>query len=142
MQQPIIRIIVGIQKKDRGIGYQNDLLFKLVKTKKGSNPYYRHTIVMGRKTFESIAEHCPNRTNIVITRNADWQHEGVTVVGSLDEALAKAREAEQEEIFIIGGSEIYSQALPFAHRLYLTLFEGEKNADTFSRRMKIYLQKN
>lgn len=132
MKKPLISIIVAIQKTDRGIGYQNDLLFKI----SGDHKRFKalttgHAIVMGRKTFESIGRALPNRTNIVITRNADWQHDGILATDSLEAALTEARKVEQEEIFIIGGSEIYIQALPFADRLYITVVEGDKPADTF-----------
>jgi dihydrofolate reductase len=132
MKQPIVSIIVAIQQKDRGIGRGNDLLFKISEDQKRFKLLTTgHVIIMGRKTFESIGRPLPNRTSIVITRNEEWRHEGVLAVQSLAEAVQKARELEQEEIFIIGGSEVYAQALPFADRLYLTVVEGNEEADTF-----------
>ena len=86
---------------------------------------------MGRKTFESFgAKPLPGRTNIIITRNANYTAEGCAVVASLTDALAAAEKIDNE-IFVIGGGEIYTQALPFAHRLYLTVIEDEKDGDTF-----------
>lgn len=75
-------------------------------------------VIMGRKTFDSIGRPLPGRLNIVITRQADWQHEGVTVVHSLQDALALA--ANVDEVCIVGGAEIYRQALPLADRMCLT----------------------
>jgi dihydrofolate reductase len=90
-----------------------------------------HTVIMGRKTYESIGRPLPNRTNIVISRNADFKPDGMIVCASLEEALKKSREIEKGEIFIIGGGEIYKQALPFTDKLYLTLFKTEKEGDVF-----------
>ncbi|WND02825.1 dihydrofolate reductase [Temperatibacter marinus] len=87
-------------------------------------------IVMGRKTFESIGRPLPGRENVVITRNNQWQHKGVTVVSSLEAAYAHL--FKQDEIMIIGGGEIYKQALTKAHRLYLTKVDlSVDNADTW-----------
>jgi dihydrofolate reductase len=84
-------------------------------------------IIMGRKTFESIGRPLPGRYNIVVTRNPAWTTEGVDTRLSLDDALAAA--AQAEEIFVIGGAEIYALALPRADRLLLTelhqAFEGD-----------------
>lgn len=90
-------------------------------------------IVMGRKTFESLRKPLPGRTNIVMTRDASWTHEGVKVVSNLDEAIAMAESVAMidgvTELMIIGGEQIYRQALPQADRLYLTRvgqsFEGD-----------------
>ena len=94
-----------------------------------------HPVIMGRKTFESIlsalGKPLPGRTNIVITRNTGYRHEGATIAHSLEEAIAKAREIDSEEIFIGGGSEIYRQALSYVDRLYLTLIDDEKDGDAF-----------
>ncbi|HEY4123657.1 MAG TPA: dihydrofolate reductase [Rhizomicrobium sp.] len=78
-------------------------------------------IVMGRKTWDSFPKKpLPGRTNIVITRAADWRAEGAVTVHSLDEALAKAQGENPDEIAVIGGAEIYNLALPRADRVYLT----------------------
>lgn len=89
-----------------------------------------HPIVMGRKTFESIGRVLPKRTNIVITRDRTFRVEGGAVVHSFEEALEWARRAPgAEEVFVIGGSEIFRLALPLAWRIYLTEvrwpFEGD-----------------
>jgi dihydrofolate reductase len=89
-----------------------------------------HTIIMGRKTWESIGRPLPGRRMVVITRQAGYQAEGVAVVSSLEDALALARVAGDEEAFIIGGAEIYRLALPHADRLYMTLVLAEVEGDT------------
>ncbi|HEV8666302.1 MAG TPA: dihydrofolate reductase [Candidatus Paceibacterota bacterium] len=94
-----------------------------------------HPIIMGRKTFDSIVnmlgKPLPGRTNIVVTRDSAWQYEGVMVAHSLEEALEKARELDPKEIHIGGGAEMYKQALPYVNKLFLTLIEDDKEADTF-----------
>lgn len=90
-----------------------------------------HPIIMGRKTYESIGRALPGRTNIVITRSPDFSAVGVIVTHSLDVALEKAREIEEKEIFIIGGGEIFKQALPIADKLYLTLVDDDIKGDTY-----------
>jgi len=78
-------------------------------------------IVMGRKTWDSFPKRpLPGRTNIVITRDANWQAEGAVVVHSLEEALKKAEHEKPDEIAVIGGGEIYRLALPHAGRIHLT----------------------
>lgn len=77
-----------------------------------------HPILMGRKTFESLGRPLPGRRNIVITRNPDYHPPGCETALSLPHAVALC--AEVEEIFFIGGADLYAQALPIAHRLYLT----------------------
>jgi dihydrofolate reductase len=88
-----------------------------------------HTVIMGRKTFDEIKQPLANRRNVVITRNTDFQPRGVTVVPSLDEALALA--ATEDEVFVIGGGEIFRLALPRADLLYLTLVHARVEGDTF-----------
>ncbi|KKW44080.1 MAG: Dihydrofolate reductase [Parcubacteria group bacterium GW2011_GWA2_56_21] len=94
-----------------------------------------HPIIMGRKTFESIVSYLgkplQGRTNIVVTRDADWKYEGVIVVGSLEEGIAKAKDLDAEEIHVGGGAQIYEQALPHIDKLYLTLVDDVKEADSF-----------
>lgn len=91
-----------------------------------------HAIIMGRKTFESIGKPLPNRTNIVITRNKDYLVEGVVTCFSLREAVEWAGRAPgSEEIFIIGGGEIFKEALPKAGRIYLTEVQWPFEGDAF-----------
>ena len=87
-----------------------------------------HPILMGRKTFESIGKPLPGRTNIVITRQKSFQCSGTTVAHSLEEALRICE--EETEVFVIGGAEIFRQALPLADRIYLTRIEKDFEGDT------------
>lgn len=88
-----------------------------------------HAIIMGRKTFDSIGKALPGRKNIVISRNSSWKKEGVIMAHSLEEALSLCH--SDNEVFIIGGAEIYTQAYPQAHRLLLTFIEHDFDGDTF-----------
>ena len=87
-----------------------------------------HTVVMGRKTFESLGRPLPRRTNIVVTRQPGWTADGVLVAAGLEEALAIA--AEQEgDVMVIGGAEIYAQALPLAGHQILTAVHVSPEGD-------------
>lgn len=90
-------------------------------------------IIMGRKTFESLGRPLPKRENIVISRRSDFHPEGVKVFNSLESALAdvESRAEALEEVFIVGGAEIYSLSLSKIHRLYLTLVDQEVPGDAF-----------
>ena len=88
-----------------------------------------HAILMGRKTYESIGRPLPNRLNIVMTRNRDYQAPGCCVVGTLDEAIHKTKEEGKSTLFIIGGAEIYSLLLPFVTELYLTIVHHTLDGD-------------
>jgi dihydrofolate reductase len=107
-----------------------------------------HAIVMGRKTYESIGRPLPDRTSIVVTRNAEYRPPGVQVAASLPAALELAAAAERaaaarrlssgeassasdEEAFVIGGGELYRHAMPLADRLYLTLVHANVEGDVF-----------
>lgn len=90
-----------------------------------------HPVIMGRRTLDALGKPLPNRTNIVITRSTDFQAEGVTVVHTLDDALAEARKVEENEVFVIGGAEIYALALPVATTLYLTEIYRAYSGDTY-----------
>lgn len=132
MTKPKISIVVGIIKDTRAIGRGSDLLVRISDDMKRFRSLTTgHPVIMGRKTYESIGKPLPNRTNIVITRNPDFAAEGVIVCQTRDEALQKAEEVETEEIFIIGGGEIYKQFLPLTDKLYLTLFDTEAEGDIF-----------
>ena len=87
-----------------------------------------HPIIMGRKTFDSIGRPLPNRRNIVISRNASWQHEGVERVGSLAEAQALVAGGEA---FVIGGAQVYQQALPLVDKLVVTRIGRAYECDAF-----------
>lgn len=113
--------IIVAASENNVIGINNQLPWRLSTDLK----YFKSTtlgkpIVMGRKTFESLRKPLPGRPNIVITRQTDFQPEGVYVVGSIDEAIAKAQTFEGDELFITGGSQIFEQAWHLVDRIYLT----------------------
>jgi dihydrofolate reductase len=95
-----------------------------------------HPVIMGRKTFESLGRPLPERSNIVVTRSPDYEATGCTVVGSIDAAFAAAAcdiatRRGADEVFVIGGAEIYAQALVVANRLELTEIQSEFPGDTY-----------
>jgi len=93
-----------------------------------------HPIIMGRKTHESIGRALPKRTNIIITSDPDYKADGCKVVGSLNEALEIAKQSEgAEEIFIIGGESIYTEAEKTADKIYLTKIDADIDGDRFFR---------
>jgi dihydrofolate reductase len=87
-----------------------------------------HTLLMGRKTYESIGRPLPGRTMLVVTRQQGWAPEGIEVAHSLEEALARAR---GDEVFLAGGAQLYEQAMDRVGRLYLTRIDREYEGDTF-----------
>lgn len=112
------------------IGRENDLPWSLP----DDLQYFKETtkgcpIIMGRKNFESIGRVLPGRQNIVITRQPEYAVEGCDVVGSLEEAIEVAGDAE--EVFVIGGGEIYKQALPMVDRVYLTRVHADIEGDVY-----------
>ena len=116
--------------ENNAIGKDNKLLWHLPddlkhfkRTTKG------HHVIAGRKTFESQGRPLPHRTNIIITRNKNYQAEGCIVVNSLEEALNRIE--NDDEPFIIGGENIYRLAMPRADRIYLTRVHTEMEGDTF-----------
>ena len=124
----MISIIVAIAKNGV-IGDKNALLWHL----REDMIHFRtitsgHPVVMGRKTYESIGRPLPKRTNVVITRDTNLTIEGCTMAHSLEQAIALFEPSE--EIFIIGGAQIYSQALPLADRIYLTVVDREYQGDS------------
>lgn len=100
-----------------------------------------HSIIMGRKTFESIGKPLSGRLNIIITRNADYIVPGTIVTRSIEEALAVAKTEEESkkdaEVFIIGGAELYKQALAKVERIYLTHIDQDFEGDAFLSEVQI-----
>jgi dihydrofolate reductase len=129
-----VSIIVAIDEK-RGIGKNNDLLFKIPEDFKRMRTITNgHPIIMGKRTFDSIGRILPNRTNIIVTRNHEFQFEGAVIAYSLEEALRRAQEHDgNEEVFIFGGGQLFKEAIErgLVDRLYLTVVKGEYGADTF-----------
>jgi dihydrofolate reductase len=123
-----LSLIVATDRRN-GIGINNTLPWRLPedlaffkRTTSG------HAIIMGRKTFDSIGRPLPNRRNIVVTRNPDWAHEGIERTGSLEEA---AQLAGDGEVFVIGGAQIYVDAIRVAERLVVTEIDAEYACDAF-----------
>lgn len=136
MTEHTISMIAAIGK-NRELGKGNELLWHIPDDlKRFRSTTKGHPCIMGRKTFESIVailgKPLPNRTNIVITRDATWEYEGAIALDSLEGAIQLAkRKIGGEEVFIIGGGEIYTLGLGYADKLYLTLIDDSKEADSF-----------
>ncbi len=128
-QQKNITIIAAVGENN-ALGKDNKLIWHLSDDLKHfKNLTKGHHVIMGRKTFESMPKALPNRTNVVISRQKDYVAENAQVVDSLEAALALAQEDDRP--FIIGGGEIYSQALAFADCIELTRVHDDFEADTF-----------
>lgn len=124
--------IIAALGRNRAIGYQNQLPWRLpADLQRFKQLTLGHHILMGRKTFESIGRPLPGRTSIIITRQPDYAAEGCLIAHSLEEAIALAQARDEQEAFVIGGADIYAQALPQADRMYLTFVEAEPEADAF-----------
>lgn len=125
----MISIIVAIAHKDV-IGGGNALLWHISEDlRRFKSITTGHPVVMGRKTYESLGRALPNRVNVVVTRQRDFEAAGCSVVGSLQEATALF--ANEQEVFIIGGGEIYAQAMQIADRLYITDIDATYQGDTY-----------
>jgi len=124
-----LSIIVAIAKNGV-IGGNNGLLWHIPEDLKHFKKITSgHSIIMGRKTFESIGKPLPHRRNIVVTRNPSFNADGIEIANSLDKALDLVR--DESEVFIIGGGEIYKQALPIADKLYVTRVHESYEGDTY-----------
>ena len=123
----LLAIIVAADQK-RGIGINNTLPWKLPEDLAHFKRLTTgHAIIMGRKTYESIGRPLPNRRNIVITRNPDWSADGVETVHSLDDARRLV--AADAQAYVIGGAQVYAQALEIADEVILTEIQGEFACD-------------
>jgi dihydrofolate reductase len=123
----MIKLIVAIST-NRCIGKDNTLIWKLPSDlKRFKQITSGQTVVMGRKTFQSIGKPLPKRRNIIITRDEGFLAEGCEVVNSIEEALLLSA----EDCFIIGGSEIYKQTIGIADKIYLTVVHQEFDGDSF-----------
>ena len=127
----VINLIVAVAENNV-IGRDNKLLWRLP----NDLAFFKNTtwgmpLIMGRKTSESMGKALRGRTNIVITRKSDWQKEGAVRVSSLDEAISAAADTDALECYVIGGGQIYEQAMPIANRIYLTRVLTEMEGDTF-----------
>lgn len=125
--------IIAVIGKNRELGKDEKLLWHIP----GDLPRFKkltmgHPVIMGRKTFESIGRPLPGRTNIVITRDPSYTSEGAIITSSLDEAIEKGKAVPgAEEIFVIGGGQIFAQVIDKTDKLYLTVVDETADADTF-----------
>lgn len=122
--------IIAAMDEHRAIGIKNQLPWHLpADLKHFKNLTIHKPIVMGRKTFESIGKALPDRTNIVVSRNANFQASGCYVRHSLKEALNHLEQVA--EVMIIGGANVFKEALPISNRMYLTFIHHQFEADSF-----------
>lgn len=128
-----MNVIVAVDK-NWAIGNKNELLVRIPADQR----FFREettgkVIIMGRKTLESFPQSkpLPNRTNIVISRKADYKVDGATVVGSIEEALELVKEYKSEDVFVIGGDSIYHQMLPYCDVAHITKIDYAYEADTY-----------
>lgn len=132
----MVSLIVAVST-NRVIGKDNDLAWVLpLDLKYFKETTKNHYVIMGRKNFESIPEKyrpLPNRTNVIVTRNKDYQAEGCIVVSSIEKALELAKNAKDQEPFIIGGGQIYKYAIEnnLVDKIYLTRVHAQIEGDTF-----------
>lgn len=127
--KPRVSVIAALAK-NRVIGIENRLPWRLPE----DLAHFRaltlgHPVLMGRKTFESLGRPLPGRSNVVITRNRDYRPEGCLVAESIPAALALCRDSD--EVFFIGGAQLYAQAIPLADRLYLTEVDIDAQGDAW-----------
>lgn len=121
----MISLIVAYDK-NQGIGKENTLPWKLSEDLKMFKKITENNyIVMGRKTFESIGKPLPNRKNIIITRDTDYQQDKCLIINEIKDILNFAKSKPHYEIFVIGGAQIYKQMLEHADRLYITKVDTE-----------------
>jgi dihydrofolate reductase len=125
----VLKILVAFDE-NRVIGKNNTLIWHLpADLKRFKTLTTGHVIIMGRKTFESIGKPLPNRTSIVISRQVDLQIEGAIIAHSVEEAILKAKSITREDIYIVGGAEIYALSLPLADQILVTqlhdIFDGD-----------------
>jgi dihydrofolate reductase len=125
----IISSIAAIAENN-AIGKNNQLLWRLPADLKHFKEITTgHTVIMGRKTFESVGKPLPNRRNIVITRSNTLNIEKIEVVHSIEQAIALCN--QDEEVFIVGGAEIYQAAMDITNQIYLTVVHANFEADTY-----------
>ncbi len=124
----MINIIAAVSKNDV-IGDNNSLIWNIPEDmKRFKSITTGKTVVMGRKTYESIGKVLPNRRNIIISRNSDYSVDNAEIVNSLEDALSIC--SKNEEIYVIGGGEIYNQTIDIADNIYLTYIDKEFSGDT------------
>lgn len=127
-----MKISIVVAAAENGvIGKDNQLLWKLSSDlKRFKNITTNHYILLGRKTFESIGRPLPNRTSLIISRNFECDFENCFVFGTINDAIVFAAQQNQQEIFIVGGGEIYKQIMPLVNTIHLTIVHTEIEGDT------------
>ncbi len=126
----IVSLIVAYAKNTRAIGKDNKLLWQLKEDLKFfKKTTLGHTLIMGRKTFESIGKPLPQRKTIIITRNSDYTQPECMIANSVEDAISIAENSGETEAFICGGGEIYNQSLHFVQRMYLTEVDTDLEGD-------------
>jgi len=129
--KPIISIIAVIGK-NRELGKNNQLIWRIPEDLKRFKKITKgHPVIMGQRTFESIGKPLPDRLNIILTRDEKYQPPGVQIVHSINEAIKTAKDEYTDEIFIIGGAQIFNQTINLTNKLYLTLVDKSEKADCF-----------
>jgi len=127
--------MIAAVAENKVIGKDNDMIWRLPDDMKYfMNTTKDHFVIMGRKNYESIPHKfrpLPNRTNIIVTRQPDYKAENCLTVGTIEKALDYAREQNQQEVFIIGGGQIYAQSMDIADKLYITEIKEKFDGDTF-----------
>ena len=127
----IISLIVAASQNN-ALGKNNQLLWRLPNDMKFfKNTTWGMPVIMGRKTYESLNTALPGRINIVITRQENWTANGVTVANDLEDAIKKAEATNCREVFVIGGGEIYKQAIEKADKIYITRVHADLDGDTY-----------
>jgi dihydrofolate reductase len=127
----LVSLIVAVAQNGV-IGHNNQLIWHLPNDLKQFRKLTTgHTIIMGRRTYDSIGKPLPNRTSIVISRDPNLTIAGCTVVSSLKAAIEAAQLVETDEAFVIGGAEIYRLALPLVNKMYVTEVKADFEGDTF-----------
>ncbi len=122
--------IIAAVAANNALGKNNQLIWHIpADLKRFKKVTSNHHVIMGRKTYESLGKPLPNRTNIIITHNKEYTVEGCVIVNSLQEAIEVVK--EDSNPFILGGAQIYKQALDFADKLDLTLVHHNFEADAF-----------
>jgi len=123
-------ILIAAAAENNALGKDNDLLWHLPDDFKRFKALTTgHHIIMGRKTFESFPKPLPNRTHIIITRQKNYHPEGCLIADSLAAAIKMA--PQNEDVFVIGGGEIYQQSIRLADKIELTRVHADFDADTY-----------
>ncbi|MCL4135426.1 UNVERIFIED_CONTAM: hypothetical protein GTU68_010857 [Idotea baltica] len=122
-------IIIAAIGKNRELGKDNELIWHLPNDlKRFKKVTSGNDVIMGRKTFESLGKALPNRNNIIITRNPDYKAENCIVVNSIEDAI---KSGTSSNLFIIGGAQIYKQAIKIADQLDITFVDANLDADAY-----------